>query len=127
LIDFGAGRIVHDKYLPTTLVMGNVIYMPPESSIEGYHYTDETFMSGDIWELGMLLYEMLDFPLNMLKAVDIQKNDFRVLMKAPYSPEIKNLVKDLCIIDPFSRPKINEVLEKNVFTEFRVVHIWKIN
>ena len=47
LIDFGAGRIVHDKFIPSTLMPGNPLYFPPETEINGYKYTDESFMSGD--------------------------------------------------------------------------------
>jgi len=67
LIDFGSGRVITEKNIPTTLLMAHPLFFPPESEDPTYKYTDSTLLAVDIWEMGVLLYEMMDSPISQGK------------------------------------------------------------
>ena len=70
--------------------------------------------------MGILLYEMIDPPLTVLKSADIHRNKFGALTKLPYSEEIKLFIQKLCNANPLSRPTVDEILSDNICKDFIV-------
>ena len=120
LIDFGAGRIIIEKQIPPSMIVGNPFYLPPEADIPGFQYTDEIMMAGDIWEAGILVCEMIDSPLTRLKSFQIQQKNYTSFASAPFSKQLKELIPKLCQIDPLLRPKADSILSLDIFKDYRV-------
>ena len=82
--DFGLARPVHERveHLSLTqagLIAGTVEYLPPEAYLRGYHPT----AGGDVYALGVILYEMLAgtpprgawAPAAQLRRVDVRVDE----------------------------------------------------
>ena len=82
--DFGLARPVHERveHLSLTqagLIAGTVEYLPPEAYLRGYHPT----AGGDVYALGVILYEMLVgtpprgawAPAAQLRRVDVRVDE----------------------------------------------------
>jgi len=117
LIDFGSGRVIREKHIPTTLLMARTYYVPPEYEDPKFKYTDSTLLSVDIWEMAVLLYKMMDPPLTQGKIGSLQNADYSSLMKTPYSNELKLLLNDMCAIDPEKRHKVDFIISNPLFKE----------
>ena len=122
LIDFGAGRIADNAYSQSTMVFTKAFYSAPELDDPNYVCTDDLIIKGDIWQLGIVLYEMLDPPLFQRKISLIQTRNFSLLAKAPYSKEIKALVEKICVDDPTKRPTVDEILQDGLFQDLKVIN-----
>jgi len=121
LFDNGEGRISAGKSITaSSLFHGSQLYRPPESAIEEFTYPKDLILAADIWQVGILLYEMMDPPLTLNKAVDIQNQNFSSISKLNYTDDLKNLMQTLCKADPKSRPSIGEVLNFPIFHELNV-------
>ena len=89
LIDLGSGRDLglEKDYELTSLnyIPQKPLYKPPEAFDTNFQYKDKLLAkSHDIWELGILLYEIMDPFLTQQKAMNIQNQQFKALMNTKY-------------------------------------------
>jgi len=120
LIDFGAGRRADSLYSKLTFTFSKANYAPPELDDPNFAYTDEILIKGDIWELGIVLYEMIDPPLNPRKIFLLGSKNYASLEKTPYSKDLKVLVEKICLEDYKFRPSVDEILKNDLFKDFIV-------
>ena len=93
-------------------VLGTPYYLSPEI-IDHKPYD----FASDIWSLGIILYELCSlkppFRADSLPALGL-KIVTGIYEPIPnyYSKELRDLVKQLIVLDPMKRPTINAILSK---------------
>lgn len=104
------------------------------SSDEGAYLAPEMIGSSlfnhksDIWALGVLLYYMcsLHFPFDSENFLNMQHKKPAVYVDIPthYSQGMRQLIKSMLVVDPDSRPDIDQVL----FTQHKISKLlWNVD
>lgn len=112
--DFGISKMVETKHGGANTVLGTPYYISPEMCA-GKSYDDKS----DIWALGCIVYEMAclqkTFEGSNLPALvnKIMSGTFAPI-RGPFSPEFKQLVRDLLQKDPEFRPTASDILFKRM-------------
>ncbi len=107
--DFGISKMLTTKAGGAHTVLGTPYYISPEMC-EGKVYDEKS----DIWALGCVVYEMAclqkTFEGSNLPALvnKIMRGQFAPI-RGDYSPQFKQLVRDLLQKDPEFRPSASEV------------------
>jgi NIMA (never in mitosis gene a)-related kinase len=107
--DFGMARQLESTLANAQTLVGTPLYMSPEI-LQNKPYNKKA----DLWALGCILYEMCTFryPFES-KTLDqlfdrVFKNDY-IPIPAMYSPNVRELVKRLLMLDPEKRPDAAKV------------------
>ena len=115
IIDFGFSTWFSEGQR-LKLSCGTPSYMAPEIVAKKEYYGPPT----DIWSLGVLLYTMLtgNFPFHGAIEQDLYKNILRGTFNIPsyISDKAKRLISQMMNKNPESRPKAEEVLNDQFFS-----------
>jgi len=112
--DFGIAKVLECTAAQAQTQIGTPYYLSPEIC-QGKPYS----WASDIWSMGIILFEMC------AKRVPFEAPDLRTLIqritKGPtpeppreYSPEFRQLVRDLLNRDPAQRPPAGDILKKPI-------------
>ena len=89
-------------------IYGNILYNPPEA-LRGWPYDSST----DIWSLGITLFYAVEgyFPFNINEINVYHDSTFSVDNQlSRVSNQLKDLLLSMLAINPYNRPKANEIL-----------------
>lgn len=104
--DFGIARVLQHTYDCAKTAIGTPYYLSPEICQE-QPYNQKS----DIWSLGCILYEMVTlkhaFDSNSMKGLvlKILRGSYPDIPKI-YSDNMRSLIQDMLIKEPFKRPSI---------------------
>ncbi|KAF8781780.1 Serine/threonine-protein kinase Nek1 like protein [Argiope bruennichi] len=115
--DFGIARILNNTSELARTCIGTPYYLSPEIC-ENRPYNNKS----DVWSLGCVLYE-----LTTLKHAFEAKNIKNLVLKIVkgslpqipdiYSTELKNLLAQIFVRNPYERPSVNAILRKPIILE----------
>ncbi|GBM50034.1 Serine/threonine-protein kinase Nek1 [Araneus ventricosus] len=115
--DFGIARILNNTSDLARTCIGTPYYLSPEIC-ENRPYNNKS----DVWSLGCVLYE-----LTTLKHAFEAKNIKNLVLKIVkgslpqipdmYSPELKNLLAQIFVRNPYERPSVNAILRRPIILE----------
>ncbi|GIY37175.1 hypothetical protein CDAR_205841 [Caerostris darwini] len=115
--DFGIARILNNTSELARTCIGTPYYLSPEIC-ENKPYNNKS----DVWSIGCVLYE-----LTTLKHAFEAKNIKNLVLKIVkgslpqipdiYSSELKNLLAQIFVRNPYERPSVNAILRKPIVLE----------
>lgn len=108
LIDFGLASEVQEE--PFDTFRGTTAYKPPESITAGRY----DGCQGTVWQLGILLVEILSEDMAFEKPEDAL--NFKPRIPEYVSPEAADLIRMLLNPAPSNRPRLREVLQHPWFS-----------
>lgn len=109
--DFGIAKVLSQTLQKARTMVGTPYYLSPEI-IQSKPYNSKT----DIWSMGVMLYELcalkppFDAPSIHLLSMKIVRGVYNPI-PAQYSPELKNLIKQMLEIRTEMRPDVNKILK----------------
>ena len=84
---------------------------------------DPVTCAADIWSLGCVVYELMCrrplFPkcsLDTMMVTVLEQWDRIVSLPALYSNEMREIIKEMIIINPFERPSADSLLQRSFFS-----------
>ena len=111
--DFGIARILHPDESAANTQIGTQPYLSPEI-VKGEPYDYKT----DIWDLGVILYEMINFK-NPFEGkgmhglyMNIVNGKIPKIDNKNVSKELMDLVSKILNVTPSKRPEIEEIIKK---------------
>jgi NIMA (never in mitosis gene a)-related kinase len=111
--DFGIARILHPDESVANTQIGTQPYLSPEI-VKGEPYDYRT----DIWDLGIILYEMIYFK-NPFEAkamhamyMNIVGGKIAKMEKKNVSNELTELIRTILRVNPLERPEIKDIVGK---------------
>lgn len=112
--DFGLASVLPSTDSRKYTICGTPNYIAPE--VLGGKTTGHSF-EVDLWAVGIMLYALLvGKPPFQAKDVNviyerIKKSEYLFPPDKPISSEARQLIEDLLLLNPLSRPSINEILD----------------
>ncbi|CAD8060146.1 unnamed protein product [Paramecium sonneborni] len=114
--DFGIARLLNNTRDKAKTMVGTPYYLAPEL-LENKPYS----FKGDIWSLGVVLYEMCaktpPFTAESLAqlALKIVRGQFQAIPNI-YSSQLRTLVNQLLTVNPEKRPVVHQILKMPIIT-----------
>ncbi|CAK67309.1 unnamed protein product (macronuclear) [Paramecium tetraurelia] len=114
--DFGIARLLNNTRDKAKTMVGTPYYLAPEL-LENKPYS----FKGDIWSLGVILYEMCaktpPFTADSLAqlALKIVRGQFQAIPNI-YSSQLRTLVNQLLTVNPEKRPAVHQILKMPIIT-----------
>lgn len=112
--DFGIAKVLSATLQKARTQVGTPYYLSPEI-VQSQPYTFST----DVWSMGVMLYEMC-MQKPPFDGTSLQMLSMRIVrgvyneVKGPYSPGLKNLIKECLTVVPSQRPTVNKILEMSL-------------
>lgn len=117
LCDFGWAALIEQRDIRKS-VCGTPEYMPPEVMDNAGHD-----LSVDVWQLGILLYEIMHgktpFPGSELEQIRDKLVSQPIVISNTLSSNTKELLKYILKKNNFNRPTAEQILNHQCFDEFR--------
>ena len=111
--DFGIARVLHGDESAANTQIGTQPYLSPEI-VQGENYDYRT----DIWDLGIILYEMINFK-NPFEAkgmhalfTNIVSGKMHKIEQNTVSKELIELIHKILQVNPLQRPQIKDIINK---------------
>jgi NIMA (never in mitosis gene a)-related kinase len=108
--DFGIAKVLSHTIQKARTMVGTPYYLSPEI-VQSKPYNSKT----DIWSMGVMLYELcalkppFDAPSIPMLTMKIVRGIYNPIPSS-FSPEIKNLIKQMLEIRTDKRPDVNKIL-----------------
>ena len=109
--DFGIARILNPHEINANTQIGTHSYLSPEI-VDGKNYDYKT----DIWDLGIILYEMINFknPFEVKNIIGMYKNivngKIHIINNKNVSNELIDLIYKILKVNPNERPEIKDII-----------------
>lgn len=109
--DFGIAKVLAATMQKARTQVGTPYYLSPEI-VQSQPYSFST----DVWSMGVMLYELC-MQKPPFDGTSLQMLSMRIVRGAynpvtgPYSPGLKDLIKQCLTVIPSNRPTVNKILD----------------